>query len=82
MTPVPGPTSSTGRPDSGSTTEAMRRAVIELVGTIEPTVFGLSIQPLKNFSSSSNFSASAFRSLGTTCHAISPQSLARALLST
>ncbi len=26
----------------------MRRAVIELVGTIEPTVFGLSIQPLKN----------------------------------
>ena len=64
MTPVPGPTSSTGRPDFGLTIEAILRAVIELVGTIEPTVFGLSIQPLKNFSSSSNFSASAFRNPG------------------
>ena len=36
------------------------RAVTELVGMMEPTAFGLSIQPLKNFSSSSNFSASAF----------------------
>ena len=57
MTPVPGPTSSTGRPDFVSMIEAIRRAVTELVGTIEPTALGLSIQPLKNFSSSSNFSA-------------------------
>jgi hypothetical protein len=32
-------------------TEAMRRAVTELVGMMEPTAFGLSIQPLKNFNS-------------------------------
>ncbi len=61
MTPVPGPTSSTGRPDFGLTMDAILRAVMELVGTIEPTAFGLSIQPLKNFSSSSNFSASDLR---------------------
>ena len=61
MTPVPGPISSTGRPDATSITEAIRRAVTELVGTIEPTAFGLSIQPLKKRSSSSNFVASDFR---------------------
>ena len=63
MTPVPGPTSSTGRPDFVSMIEAMRVAVTELVGTMEPTARGLSIQPLKNFSSSSNFSAN-LRSAG------------------
>ena len=62
MTPVPGPTSSTGRPDFVSMIDAMRRAVTELVGTMEPTARGLSIQPLKNFSSSSNFDASLAQS--------------------
>ena len=42
-------------------TEAMRRAVTELVGIIDPTAFGLSIQPLKKRSSSSNLVASDFR---------------------
>ena len=42
-------------------TDAMRFAVIELVGMIDPTALGLSIQPLKKRSSSSNFSASALR---------------------
>ena len=42
-------------------TEAMRRAVTELVGMMEPTALGLSIQPLKKRSSSSNFSAKALR---------------------
>src|SRR5690606_9451032 len=61
MTPVPGPSSSTGRPERISITDAIRRAVKLLVGTIEPTARGLSIQPLKNFSSSSKRLASDLR---------------------
>ena len=39
--------------------EAMRRAVTELVGTIDPTARGLSSQPRKKRSSSSNLPAIA-----------------------
>ncbi len=58
ITPVPGPSSRTGRPDFVSMTLAMRRAVMELVGNIAPTAFGPSIQPLKKRISSSNLAAS------------------------
>src|SRR5690606_22996149 len=57
----PGPSSSTGRSEKMSITVAILRAVKLLVGTIEPTARGLSIQPLKNLSSSSKRWASDLR---------------------
>ena len=62
-------------------TEAMRRAVTELVGMIEPTAFGLSIQPLKKRSSSSNLSAKALRNSDTRAIA-TPDCVLGRLLST
>src|SRR5690606_38989736 len=54
---------STGRPEAGLMTLAILRAVMLLVGRIAPTALGISIQVLKNFSSSSNRSARDLRRL-------------------
>ncbi len=68
MAPVPGPSSRTGSPECGLMTLAILRAVIEEVGTMEPTVFGPCIIPLKKRISSSNFLPS--RSFSAQRHAV------------
>ena len=62
MTPVPGPSSRTGRPEAGRIGAAMRRAVTPLVGSTAPTALGPSIHPLKKRTSSSKRWASFLRS--------------------
>ena len=55
--PVPAPSSSSGNPDLGLTTLAIRRAVWIDVGMTAPTPFLSFCQPLKNCISSSNLLA-------------------------
>jgi hypothetical protein len=61
MTPVPGPSSSTGKPEAGRTTLAIFLAVTADVGAIAPTAFLLRFQPFRNSISSLNFNPTRCR---------------------